>query len=171
MGGNNNGLEKRYVPRGAPSHCCAASFWLRGAFLASASASRTSASFFLFSTQTSRHAHAIMTPAKNKAAPPVLGDEAVAFQAIGLRVPTGALASLHYSCVLLHRTPAVPNFFAFFFCCIKQQICVCFCWEAHKLEHSTLVGSESTKETFGVWTRWWFDKVSCHRIYPADRFY
>lgn len=22
MGGNNNGLEKQYVPRGAPSHCC-----------------------------------------------------------------------------------------------------------------------------------------------------
>lgn len=119
MGGNNNGLEKRYVPRGAPSHCCAASFWLRGAFLASAS--RTSASFFLFSTQTSRHAHTIVTPAKNKAAPPVLGDEAVAFQAIGLRVPTGPLASLHYSCVLLHRAPAVPNLLAFFFVAVLNN--------------------------------------------------
>lgn len=41
----------------------------------------------------------------------MLGDEAVAFQAIGLRVPTGPPASLLYSCVLLHRAPAVPNFF------------------------------------------------------------
>lgn len=77
--------------------------------------------FFLFSTQTSRHAHAIVTPAKNKAAPPVLGDEAVAFQAIGLRVPTGPLASLHYSCVLLHRAPAVPNLLAFFFVAVLNN--------------------------------------------------
>lgn len=69
--------------------------------------------FFVFNTN-SRHAHAIVTPAKNKAAPPVLGDEAVTFQAIGLRVPTGPLASLLYSCVLLHRAPAVPNSLAFF---------------------------------------------------------
>lgn len=75
--------------------------------------------FFVFNTN-SRHAHTIVTPGKNKAASPVLGDEAVTFQAIGLRVPTGPLASLLYSCVLLHCAPAVPNFLAFFFCCIKQ---------------------------------------------------